>query len=88
MRFLRGFKGYRRLDKIKNNQIRELQISGIVSEININKIGLPTSKGWEAQNSQNIALNYKPKRKRDRGRPRERWQNNVLAETGLTLDCK
>ena len=30
------------------------------------------------------ALNYKPKGKRDRGRPRGRWQNRVLAGTGLT----
>ena len=32
MRFFRGVKGYRRLDKIENSQIREeLQISGIDS---------------------------------------------------------
>jgi len=75
MRFLRSVKGYTRLDKIRSEVIRkELEISGIKMWINhlerMDNTRLPKH-----------ALNYKPRGRRDRGRPRKRWQR-VDAGTG------
>jgi len=76
MRFLRSVKWYTRLDKIRSEVIRK------VPEIS----GIQDLKSKHKQNSINHferidntrlpkhALNYKPRGRRDRGRPRKRWQ--------------
>jgi len=82
MRFLRSVKEYTRLDKIRSEVIRrELEISGIqdvrskykqnwINHLERMDIRLPKH-----------ALNYKPLGRRDRGRPRKRWQR-VYVGTG------
>jgi hypothetical protein len=76
MRFLRSVKGYTTLDKIRSEVIREdLEISGIQDVRSKHK------QNWinHLQRMDNTrlpkhALNYKPRGRRDRGRPRKRWQ--------------
>ena len=76
MRFLRSVKGYTRLDKIRREIIRkELEISGIQD------VGLKYKQIWinhfERMDKTRLpkhALNYKHRGRRDRGRPRKRWQ--------------
>jgi len=76
MRFLNSVKGNTRLDKIRSEVIRkEVEISGIqdlrskhkqnwINHLErMDNTGLPTH-----------ALDYKPRGRRDRGRPRKRWQ--------------
>jgi hypothetical protein len=83
MRFLRSVKGYTRLNKIRSEVIRkELESSGIQDVRSKHK------QNWinylERMNKSRLpkhALNYKPRGKRDRGRPRKRWQR-VDAERG------
>ena len=83
MRFLRSVTGYTRLDKIRSEVIRkELEISGIQDA------RLKYKQNWinqlERMNNTRLpehALNYKPRGRRDRGRPRKRWQH-VYARTG------
>jgi len=83
MRFLRNVKGYTRLDKIRSEVIRkELQISGIQD------MRLKYKQNWinhlERMDNTRLpkhALNFKPRGRRDRGRPRKRWQ---CAGTGQT----
>jgi len=83
MRFLRSVKGCTRLDKIRSEVIRkELEISGIQDVRSKHK------QNWinHLQRTDNTrlpkhALNYKPRGRRDRGRPRKRWQS-VDAGTG------
>ena len=72
MRFLRSVKGYTRLDKVIR---KELEISGIQD------MGLKHKQTWinnlERMDNTRLskhALNYKPRGRRDRGRPRKRWQ--------------
>ena len=85
MRFLRSVKGYTRLDKIRSEVIRkQLEISGIQD------VSLKYKQNWinhlERMDSTRLpkhALNYKPRGRRDRGRPRKRWQC-VDAGTGQT----
>jgi len=84
MRFLRSVTGYTRLDKIKSEVIRkELEISGIQD------VRLKHKQNWikhiERMDTRlpKHALNYKPRGRRDRGRPRKRWQC-VDAGTGQT----
>jgi len=85
MRFLRSVTGYTRLDKIRSEVIRkELEISGIQDA------RLKYKQNWinqlERMNNTRLpehALNYKPRGRRDRGRPRKRWQC-VDAGTGQT----
>jgi hypothetical protein len=85
MRFLRSVKGYTRLDKIRSEVIKkELNISGIQDMRSKYK------QNWinhlERMDNTRLtkhALNYKPQRRRDRGRPRKRWQR-VDGETGQT----
>ena len=77
MRFLRSVKGYTRLDKIRSEVIRkELEISGIRDVRSKHK------QNWinhlERMDNTRLpkhALNYKPRGRRDRGRPMERWQS-------------
>ena len=76
MRLLRSVKGYTRLDKIRSEVIRkELEISGIQD------VRLKYKQNWinhlERMNTTRLpkhALNYKPRRRRDRGCPRKQWQ--------------
>jgi len=85
MRVLRSVKGYTGLDKIRSEVIRkELEISGIQD------VRLKYKQSWinhlERMNNTGLpkhALNYKPRGRRDRGRPRKRWQC-VDAGTGQT----
>ena len=76
MRFLRSVKGYTILDKIRSEVIRkELEISGIQDVRSKHK------QIWinHLERMDNIRLpkhtfNYKPRGRRDRGRPRKRRQ--------------
>jgi len=85
MRFLRSVTGYTRLDKIRSEDIRqEQEISGT------QEVRLKYKQNWinhlERMDNTRLpkhALTYKPRGRRDRGRPRKRWQR-VDAETGQT----
>jgi len=85
MRFLRSVTGYTRLDKIRSEDIRqELKISGIQD------VRLKYKQNWinhlERMGNTRLpkyALTYKPRGRRDRERPRKRWQS-VDAGTGQT----
>ena len=74
--FLRSVKGYTRLDKIRSDVIRkELEISGMQD------VKSKYKQNWinNLERTDNTrlpkhALNYKPRGRRDRGRPRKRWQ--------------
>jgi hypothetical protein len=85
MRFLRSVIGYTRLDKIRSEIIRkELAISGI------QEVSTKHKQNWinhlEIMDKTRLpkhAPNYQPRGRRDRGRPRKRWQR-VDAGTGQT----
>jgi len=86
MCFLRSVAGYTRLDKIRSEVIRkDLDICGI------QEVRLKYRQNWishleRMDNTTPLpkhALNYKPRGRRDRGRPRKRWQC-VDAGTGQT----
>jgi len=76
MRFVRSVTGYTRLDKTRSEDIRqELEISGIQD------VRLKYKQNWtnHLERTDNTrlpkhALNYKPRGRRDRGRPRKFWQ--------------
>ena len=76
MCFLRSVTGYTRLDKIRSEDVRqELEICGIQD------LRLKHKQNWtnhlERMNNTRLpkhALTYKPRGRRDRGRPRKRWQ--------------
>ena len=76
MRFLRSVKGYTRLDKVRREFIRwELEISGIQdvrSKHKQNRIN--HLERVDNTRLPKHALNYKPRGRRDRGRPRKRRQ--------------
>jgi len=81
--FLRSVTGYTRLDKIRSKDIRqELEISGIQD------VKLIYKENWinhlERMDNTRLpkhTLTYKPRGRRDRGRPRKEWQR-VNAGTG------
>jgi hypothetical protein len=83
MRFLRIVKGNTRPDKIRIQVIRKkLKVSGIQDVRSKHK------QNWinhlERMDNTRLpkhALNYKPRGRRDRGRPRKRWQR-IDARTG------
>jgi len=84
MRSVRSVTGYTRLDKIRSEDIRQLEISGIQD------VRLKYKQNWinhlERMDYTGLpknALNYKPRGRRDHGRPRKRWQC-VDAGTGQT----
>jgi hypothetical protein len=85
MRILRSVKGYARLDKIRSEIIRkELEISGI------QEVSTKHKQNWinhlDRMDNTRLpkhALNYQTRARRDRGRPRKRWQR-VDAGTGQT----
>jgi hypothetical protein len=83
MRSLRSVKGYTRLDKIKSEIIRkELEISGIQDVRGKYKQNwINHLERMENNRLPKQALNYKPKGRRDSGRPRNRW-HRVDAGTG------
>jgi len=85
MRFLRSVKGYTSLHKISSEVIRkELEISRIQDvRFKHQKPGSTILKEWTTPDSQNTPSITKPRGRRDRGRPRKRWQS-VDAETGQT----
>ena len=74
MHFLRSVKGYTRLDKIRSEVIaKELEISGIQdvkSEYKQNWIN--HLERMDNTRLPKHALNYKPRGRRDLGRPRKR----------------
>jgi len=75
MRFLRSVKGYTRLDKIRSEVIgKELEISGIQDVRSKHKTGSTILKEWTTPDFPKHALNYKSRGRRDRERPRKRWQ--------------
>jgi hypothetical protein len=77
MRFLSSVKGYTRPDKIRSEVIRkELDIYGI------QEVSIKHKHNWmnhlERMDNTRLpkhALNYKPRGRRDCGRPRKRWQS-------------
>ena len=81
MRFVRTVTGYTWLDKIRSEVIRkQRKISGTQD------VRLKYKQNWINQLERmdntrllNHDLNYKPRGRRDRGRPRKRWQ---CVETG------
>jgi len=83
MHYLRSVKGHTRRDKIRSEVIRkELEISGIQDVSSEHK------QNWinhlERMDNTRLlkhAFNYKPRGRRDRGRPRKRWQR-IDAGTG------
>ena len=76
MRFLRIVTGYTRLDKIRSEVIRkELEISGIQDvRIKYKQNRINHLERTDNTRLPKHALNYKPRGRRDRGRPRKRWQ--------------
>jgi len=76
LRFVRSVTAYTRLDKIRSEVIRKgLEISGI------RDVTLKYKRNWinHLERTDNTRLpkhdlNYKPRGRRDRGRPRKRWQ--------------
>jgi len=84
--FLRSVKGYTRLDKIRSYVIRkELGISGIQDVRSKHKQNwINQLERMDNTRLQKHALNYKPRGRRDRGRPRKRWQR-FDAGTGQTI---
>jgi hypothetical protein len=76
IRFLRSVKGYTRVDKIRSEVIsKELEISGIQD------VRSKHEQNWinhlERIDNTRLpkhALNYKPRGRRDRRRPRKRWR--------------
>ena len=83
MRFLRGVAGYTRLDKARSQEIRqELEISG-TQEVRYRQNWTDHLERTDNTRMPKYALTYKPRGRRDRGRPRKRWQR-VDAGTGQT----
>jgi len=83
MRSLRSVTGYTRLDKIRSEVIRkELEISGIQDvRLKYKQNWINRLKRMDNTRLPKHALNYKHRGRRDRGRPRKRWQY-VDAGTG------
>jgi hypothetical protein len=77
MRFLKSVQGYTRLDKIRREVIRkELEISrkqDVRSKHKQNWINHLVK--MDSTKLPKNALNYKPRGRRNRGRPRKRWQS-------------
>ena len=84
MRFLRSVKGYTRLDKIRSEVIRKgLEISGQDVRLKYQQNWINHLARMDNTRLPKHALNYKPRGRRDRGRPRKQWQC-VDAVTGQT----
>jgi len=76
MRFLRSVTGYTRLDKMRSEAIRkELEISGIQDvRLKYKQNRINHLERMDNTRLPKHALSYKPRGRRDRGRPRKRWQ--------------
>jgi hypothetical protein len=76
MRFLRSVAGYRLIHRRRNEDIREeLQITVINSRIKVYQIKLLQHLERLEQNRiPKLLLNYKPRGRRDQGRPCRRWR--------------
>ena len=85
MHFLISVKGYTRLDKIRSKVVRiELEISGIQGVRSKHKQNwINYLERMDITRIPKHALNYKPRERRDRGRPRKRWQH-IDVGTGQT----
>jgi len=85
MRFLRSVTGYKRLDKIRSGILRkEIEISGIQdARTKYKQNWISHLERMDNNRLPKHALNYKPRGRRDRGRPRKRKQF-VDAGTGQT----
>jgi len=77
MRFLRSVTGYKRLDKLRSEIIRkEVEIPGIQDvRTKYKQIWIIHLERMDDNRLPKHALNYKPRGRRDRGRPRKRWQH-------------
>jgi hypothetical protein len=75
MCFLRSVTGYTRLDKIRSEVIRkELEITGIQDVRSKHKQNsINHLKRTDNTRLPKHALNYKPRGRIDRGRPKKRW---------------
>ena len=83
MRFVRSVTGYTRLDKIRSEDIRqEIEMSGI-QDVRYKQNWINHLDRTDNTRLPKYALTYKPRGRRDRGRPRKRWQR-VDAGTGQT----
>jgi len=85
MRFLKSVTGYTRLDKIRSEVIRqELEISEIKdARLKYEQKWINHLERMDNTRLPKYVLTYKPRGRRDRGRPRKRWQR-VDAGTGQT----
>ena len=77
MRFLRSVKGYTRLDKIRSEVIRkELEISGIqTARAKYKQNWINHLERMDITRLPKHALNYTPRGRRARGRPRKQWRH-------------
>ena len=75
MRFVRSIKGYTRLYKIRSEVIsKELKISGIQDvTAKYKQNWINHLEGMDITRLPKHALKYKPRGRRDRGRPWKRW---------------
>ena len=82
MCFLRSAKGYTRLDKIRSEVTRkELGISGIQDvKSRYKQIWINHLERMDNTRLLKHAVNYKPRGRRDRGRPKKQWQ---LIDAGI-----
>jgi hypothetical protein len=81
MKFLRHVLGITRLDKEKNQCIREKNGSTEHSKGNKTVPGkVATTRTEDGHRIPKQALQYKPKGRRKRGRPRKRWRDQFHFE--------
>jgi len=80
MKFLRNLLGITKLDKEKFQCIREKRgTQNIVQEIIPEKLATTRTADGHKQNAKQ-ALQYKPKGRRNIGRPRKRWRDHFHLE--------
>jgi hypothetical protein len=86
MDFLRSVKGYARLNKTRSEVIgKEVEISGIQDVRSKHKQNwINHLERMDITRLPKHALNYKPRGRRDRGRPRKRWQRIDVGTGQLT----
>ena len=82
MKFLRHLLGITKLDKEKNQCIREkTRAQNIVKEIKqYQKKWLQLIQGMDTNRIPKQALQYKPEGRRNIGRPRKRWRDQLHLE--------
>jgi hypothetical protein len=78
MKLLGPLLGLTRLDKKRNTEIREqLNIINIVQEIEYYKKWFERVERMQDNRLSKIIMNHKPTGRRDRGRPRTRWTDQL-----------